>query len=163
MPQEKAHKQGTSSLPVFEDDSYGMRSRFLLARLISPSQTSGCSSACSCSPVRANSGTAGLSNTVGSHSSNMSVFQEEKHHLANTRHYSGSTGVEVCLIVSYASIYDESLHLPFPTLWLQLQIRKQYQYLMRIQQSALQSFCSQWNKDPFYIPWETWAEWLMLC
>lgn len=22
---------------------------------------------------------------------------------------------------------------------------------------------SQWNKDPFYIPWETWVEWLMLC
>lgn len=22
---------------------------------------------------------------------------------------------------------------------------------------------SQWNKDPFYILWETWVEWLMLC
>lgn len=32
MPQEKAHKQGTSSLPVFKDDSYGMQSRFLLGR-----------------------------------------------------------------------------------------------------------------------------------
>lgn len=72
MPQEKAHKQGTSSLPVFKDDSYGMQSRFLLARLISPSPTSGCSSACSCSTVRANSATAELSNTVLSHSSHIS-------------------------------------------------------------------------------------------
>ena len=82
MPQEKAHKQGTISLPVFKDDSYGMQSRFLLARLISPSQTSGCSSACSCSTVRANSATAELSNTVLSHSSHISGHKKENHHLA---------------------------------------------------------------------------------
>lgn len=90
MPQEKAHKQGTSSLPVFKDDSYGMQSRFLLARLISPSQTSGCSSACSCSTVRANSATAELSNTVLSHFSYISGHWKENHHLAslaNARHH----------------------------------------------------------------------------
>lgn len=77
IPQEKAHKQGTSSLPVFKDDSYGMQSHFLLARLISPSQTSGCSSTCSCSMVRANSATAELSNTVLSHSSHLSPLQKK--------------------------------------------------------------------------------------
>lgn len=29
--------------------------------------------------------------------------------------------------------------------------------------SSIAVAISQWNKDPFYIPWETWAEWLMLC
>ncbi|KAK5868953.1 hypothetical protein PBY51_009921 [Eleginops maclovinus] len=77
MPQEKAHKQGTCSLPVFKDESYGMQSRFLLAGLISPSPTSGCSSVCSCGTVRANSATAELSNTVQSISSHISGPKKE--------------------------------------------------------------------------------------
>lgn len=59
VPQEKTHKQGTSSLPVFKDDSYGMRGCFLFRRLISPFQTSGC-----CSVVKANSATVELNNMV---------------------------------------------------------------------------------------------------
>lgn len=77
MPQEKAHKQGTSSLPVFKDDSYGMQNRFLHTRLISPSKTSGCSLACSCSTVRANTATTELSNTLLCHSSHISGHYKE--------------------------------------------------------------------------------------
>ena len=77
MPQEKAHKQGTSCLPVFKDDSYGMQNHFLHTRLNSPFQTSGCSSACSCIALRAKSATTELSNTVLSHSSHSSGHNKE--------------------------------------------------------------------------------------
>lgn len=156
MPQEKAHKQGTSSLPVFKDDSYGMQNRFLHTRLISPSKTSGCSLACSCSTVRANTASTELSNTLLCHSSHISGHYKENPlssftgYCANCVYYSGpalsfdeiifNCTIFFALLMPYHSsimIMNSSM-LPFKCIDCNSQSGNNIcQYLVWLQQSAL--------------------------
>lgn len=104
VPQEKAHKYGTSCLPVFKDDLCGMQNSFLLAGLSSPpSRTSGCSSAYSCSALRANTA------TVLSRSTRYSDHNKETHWvalLAEARHDNNVHYLESgVLIRSFAPIF----------------------------------------------------------
>lgn len=100
--------------------------------------------------------------------------------LANARHPIFRETIDYiifnCTILSTWAVYvwslrylnDEFLDPPFQVQWLQFQIRKQYSSISDVTAakcsfSSIAVAISQWNKDPFCIPWETWPEWLMLC